>query len=213
MGTKNKDKLVLDNWKRREHFEFFKSFAQPYWGVTSNINCTQAFAYCKSAKVSFFMYYLFQSLKVVNQLKEFKYRIEGGEVFEYKKISGSITVLRNDETFGFAYFDYLEDFVQFSNQTNAKIAAVKVTSGLHIQHAVNDIVYYSLLPGINFTSLQHALNYSNNSIPLITFGKFHECEGRMNLPISVHVHHALCDGLHMEKFINAFQEKMELSST
>jgi len=213
MHTTLKDKLDLTTWKRRDHFNFFKTFQQPLWGITTTINCTQAYAYCKAANVSFFMYYLYQSLRVANSIREFKYRIEGQDVYEYQSISGSITVLRNDETFGFAYFDDNEDFSIFSKETKSNLTATKVTSGLYANADINNVIYYSVLPGINFTSMQHAQHFSaQNSVPMIVFGQYHHLNGQMLLPISIHVHHALCDGVHVEKYLQLFQSKMELKS-
>ncbi|WP_259065228.1 CatA-like O-acetyltransferase [Mucilaginibacter sp. X4EP1] len=211
MHTVLKDKLDLTTWKRRDHFNFFKTFHQPFWGITTAINCTQAYAYCKAANVSFFMYYLYQSLSAANSIREFKYRMEGDDVYEYRSISGSITVLRNDETFGFAYFDYNDDFNTFSKDTKLKLTAAKVTSGLRTDVNINNVIYYSILPGINFTSMQHAQHLGiQSSVPMIVFGQYQHSNGQVLLPISVHVHHALCDGLHVEKYIKLFQSKMEL---
>ena len=211
MHTSLKYKLDLPTWKRRDHFNFFRTFEQPFWGISTEINCTQAHAYCKAAGISFFMYYLYQSLRAANGIKEFKYRIEGQDIYEYQSISGSITVLRNDETFGFAYFDYNEDFSVFSQATKSNITSIKVTSGLQPNPDINSVIHYSVLPGIKFTNMQHAQHLSGqNSVPMIVFGQYHNSNGQILLPISVHVHHALCDGVHVEKLIKLFQAKMEL---
>lgn len=35
-----------------------------------------------------------------------------------------------------------------------------------------------------------------------------EVNGRLLMPVSVHVHHALMDGLHVGQFLENFQERM-----
>jgi chloramphenicol O-acetyltransferase type A len=212
MEIPNKYKIDLSCWKRKEHYNFFRSFEQPFFGVTSAINCTEAYNYCKVYNVSFLLYYLHKSLLAVNQVKEFRYRIEQEDVIEYSHISGSITVLRNDETFGFAYFDHRQDFKTFAVNTKAMIDAEKMASGLTLRNNFNSLIHYSILPGINFSAMQHAqLLSSGDSVPKIVFGKVSFKNGEVLLPVSVHVNHALCDGLHVSNFFDIYQRQMQIT--
>lgn len=213
MLNSNKSKIDIINWKRKDHFNFFKSFEQPFWGINTILNCTQSHAYCSSYGISFFMYYLYHSLKAANHIKEFKCRIENDEVYEYEHIGGTITVLRNDETFGFAYFDYYENFAEFSKHTKSKMTSAKITNGLISDPNLTNLIYFSVLPEIKFTNFQHAQRSPvQNSAPMIVFGQYEKVNGQVLLPISLHVHHALCDGLHVEKFIKSFQSYLELDT-
>ena len=38
-----KTKINLDSWNRKEHFLFFKQMEEPFFGVTTTIDCTKAF--------------------------------------------------------------------------------------------------------------------------------------------------------------------------
>jgi len=212
MEIPNKYKVDISCWKRKEHYNFFKRFEQPFFGITATINCTEAYTYCKAYNVSFFLYYLHKSLLAVNQVKEFRYRIEQDEVIEYSHICGSITVLRNDETFGFAYFDHEQNFKTFASNTNAMISAEKIASRLTLKSNLNSLIHYSVLPGINFSSMQHAqMLSSGDSVPKIVFGRLSFEDERVLLPVSVHVNHALCDGLHLSKFFNIYQDLMQVT--
>jgi chloramphenicol O-acetyltransferase type A len=44
-----------------------------------------------------------------------------------------------------------------------------------------------------------------NSAPKITFGKITEANGRCTMPVSIHVHHALADGMHVAHFVEQFE--------
>lgn len=207
-----KYKIDLATWKRKAHFNFFSAFGQPYFGVCTTINCTRAYRYCKAYAVSFFPFYLFHSLQAVNEVAEFKLRIEEGNVYQYEKISGSITVMRRDQSFGFVYFDHDPDFVRFRDQIKQLIKKERSAAGLELRPGTSDLIHYSVLPGIHFTSLQHAQSLNDHSgVPKIVFGKYEFVNGQVLLPLSVHVHHGLCDALHVEKFIKLFQSAMELS--
>lgn len=203
--------IDIANWKRRHHYNFFKNFDQPFWGVCTEINCTAAYQYCKTYHISFLMYYLHKSLLAVNKVTAFKYRLENEGVVEYHHISGSITVLRSDETFGFAYFDYNTNFGEFASQARQAIDAEKTAVGEELKFGPNSLIHYSILPDIKFTSMQHAQMLSaNDSVPKIVFGKLDFRDGQVWLPVSVHVHHALCDGFHIGQFVKAYQQLMEV---
>jgi chloramphenicol O-acetyltransferase type A len=211
MKTDNKYKINLDQWKRKPHYEFFKTFQQPFFGVTANVNVTEVFHYCKSYKVSFFLYYLHKSLCAVNRVEAFKLRMENDEVTSYSSISGSVTVRRLDETFGFAYFPFSKDFGEFSHDTKAAIDEEKVAKRLELRSEAG-IIHFSVLTGIVFTSVQHAQSLcAQDSVPKIVFGKVYQEGSRVMMPISIHVHHALCDGGDVTSFLEIYQEKMKIS--
>jgi chloramphenicol O-acetyltransferase type A len=212
MKTPDKYKIDLAQWKRKEHYEFFKGFEQPFFGVTVHLNCTEAYHYCKAFHTSFLFYYLYKSLQAANQVREFRYRIEGSEVMEYSNISGSITVFRKDETFGFAYFDYADDFQTFATQAKQQIDQEKLSCGLTIKPDLHSLIHYSVLPGIAFTSFQHAHLLSvGDSVPKIVFGKLRFETGQVLLPVSVHVYHALCDGFHVSQFLESYQKLLNIT--
>lgn len=211
MKDLNKSIIDITTWKRKDHYYFFKEFEQPFFGITTELNCTAAYHYCKAYQIPFFLFYLYKSLKAVHQINELKYRMEEDRVFEYQQISGSVTVLRNDETFGFAYFDYHENFAHFMKQTKIAIAAVKAEKGLQIRPELRNLIHYTVLPGIRFSSMQHVQATSiNDCVPKIAFGKLTFEREQVLLPFSIHVHHALCDGLHLAKYIACYQQELEL---
>lgn len=202
----------ISSWKRREHYNFFKTFDQPFFGITKLINCTEAYRYCKSYNIPFLLYYLHKSMVAANHVTAFRYRIEDEQVFEYEQISGSITVLRNDETFGFAYFNYYPDLLTFSKEAKDRIRSEKSSKGLNLKPNTNDLIHYSILPELDFSSMQHAqMLTASDSIPKIVFGKLNFKDGQVLLPVAVHVHHALCDGLHVSKFFKDFERRLQIT--
>lgn len=204
-----KQKIDINTWKRKEHYNFFNAFDEPIYGVTVSIDCTAAYAFAKENKVSFFLYTVYQALQAAKLVEEFKYRIEGDDVFVYDNISASVTVGRDNGTFGFGYMDYHADFDQFMDEAGKSTAAVKALNTLAPQPR-HDVLLISSLPWVNFTSISHARIFSfKSSSPAISFGKITEKHGRRVMPMSVHVHHALVDGMHIGQFVDAYQELLD----
>lgn len=69
-----KQKVELNTWNRKEHFEFFKQMEEPFFGLTVSIDCTNAYTIARQIGVSFYTFYLHKTLLAVNQIENFKYR-------------------------------------------------------------------------------------------------------------------------------------------
>ncbi len=199
--------LDIDTWSRKDQFRFFSRFEEPFFGVTVPIQCGHAYQICKEQGHSFFLYYLHASLKAVNETEPFRYRIENDQVYVYDKVNASPTINRPDGTFGFSYMDYHPNFLVFSEYAKGIMEKVRNTTGLIPAVSGENVIHYSSIPWLNFTSLSHARSFSfKDSCPKISFGKMTEQNGIQQMPVSVHVHHALMDGFHVAQFVDRFQE-------
>lgn len=205
-----KQKIELNTWNRKEHFEFFKQMEEPFFGLTVSINCTNAYTIARQIGVSFYTFYLHKTLLAVNQIENFKYRINDGEVFRYDIINASATVLREDTTFGFSLVEFDSDIHVFAKNVANEIERVKQTSGLFTRSFLSDnLIHFSALPWINFTSFSHARSFTfPDSCPKISFGKIVNSDGNKQMSMSVHVHHGLVDGYHVGQFLELFQSLM-----
>ena len=102
--------LDINNWNRKDHFNFFKQLEEPFFGVCITIDCTTAFKKSKVEGHSFFLSYLHKALKAVNSVECFRYRISGDDIIVYDQIDASPTIGRPDGTFGFSYMKYHKNF-------------------------------------------------------------------------------------------------------
>ena len=206
-GTDKMKKLIdIDNWNRKEHFLFFSKFDEPFFGVTVKVDCTTAYLKAKENGVSFFLYYLFRALKAANEVENFRYRIIENQVYGFPTVNASPTINRPDGTFGFAYMDYFEDEKQFYEKALQEIENVKSTNNLLPAVSGENVIHFSAIPWLDFTSISHARSFSHpDSCPKISFGKMTENNGVKEMPVSIHGHHALMDGYHVGLFVEKFQ--------
>jgi len=202
-----KQQVDINTWDRKDHYQFFKQFDEPFFGVCVQVDVTKAYQRAKEHKCSFFLYYLYQSLAAANSVEAFRYRISGGEVWLFDQVHASPTINRPNGTFGFAYFDYHTHFERFRAAAQVEIDRVQNSTGLVPALSGENVIHYSSIPWINFTGLSHARAFSfPDSCPKISFGKMTEEGGKRHMPMSVHVHHALMDGFHVGQYIDRFQE-------
>jgi chloramphenicol O-acetyltransferase type A len=201
--------LNKDDWSRKDHFDFFRKFEEPFFGVCIHIDCSKAYQWCKETANSFFLYYLYQSLAAANEVLPFRYRINGEDVLIYDTVNASPTINRPDGSFGFAYMDYKPSFDEFKIGAQRETESVQQSKGLIPAVAGGNVIHYSSIPWLNFTSLSHARSFSfPDSCPKISFGQMTMQGTIRSMPVSIHVHHALMDGYHVGQFVDRFQELM-----
>ena len=202
-------KIDKQNWNRLEHFNFFKSFEDPNHGIVVNLDCTVAYSNAKILGESFYPYYLHKIFKAVNALEAFKYRIVNDEIFCYDTVNCAGTVGRNDHTFGFSFIPYNPDRTVFRALADAESLRVQQSSGLMLDEnaARLDVIHFSAVPWISFTSLKHARSFGNdNGVPKISTGKTFWFDDKLMMPVQIEVHHGLIDGWHLGELINKMQE-------
>ncbi|MES2416906.1 MAG: chloramphenicol acetyltransferase [Bacteroidota bacterium] len=201
--------LNLENWARKDHFNFFNQFEEPFFGVVVTIDCTIAYRKCKKEGNSFFLYYLYQSLAAANAIEAFKLRIDEGQIYIYDQVDAAATVNRPDGTFGFSYLNYFSDFNVFETEAKKEITRVQKDKGLIPAGSGDNVIHFSAIPWLNFTSLSHARRFSfKDSCPKISFGKMTAISNQKSMPVSIHVNHALMDGYHVSLFVEEFQNRM-----
>lgn len=203
-------KLIhIDTWERKDHFNLFSKFEEPFWGLVISVDCTQAYKNAKGRNQSLFLYYLYRVLKATNEIENFRYRIIGGQVYLYDQNNVATTVNRPDNTFGFAYLTYFENEQKFIDEAQIEIEKTRQSTGLvPSAEGANDI-HFSALPWFDFTSISHARAFNfPDSCPKVSVGKMTETHGRKKIPVSIHVHHGLADGYHVGLFVERLQELM-----
>ena len=204
--------IDIENWNRKEHFEFFSKMASPYFGFTTEVDCTKAYAYAKENGHSFFAIYLHRSMVAVNAVDELKLRIVDGQVVLYDAIHAGTTIGRADGTFGFAFIPFSKDFNVFNAVMQEEIKDVQRTSGIRMNNGElgKDLIRHSTIPWNSFSALLHPTSFNNSeSVPKITFGKFSIRDGKKYLPVSVEAHHGLADGIHLAKYLEEFQRQLD----
>ena len=202
-----KQLIDLKTWNRTAHFEFFSKFEEPFFGITTPIDCTIAYQKSKTLQVPFFVYYLHKTLVAVNKIENFRLRIEGDNVVLYDEIDTSATIMREDKTFGFSFIKFHEDLHEFNKTAQIEIQRIQNTPGILTREYPENIIHFSAVPWINFTGLTHSRSFSApDSCPKISFGKLMDENGKKTMALSVTAHHGLLDGYHMGLFVEELQK-------
>jgi chloramphenicol O-acetyltransferase type A len=205
----SRQKINLETWERRAAFHFFKDFTEPYHGVCLRVDCTATYRYAKQHHFSVFLSLLHRSLVAAQQVENFRTRIVDGTAWLYERIHGGSAVGRANGTIGLGHYQFCARVEEFVREAAVELDRVRQRDDIE-QYPEANLIRYSVLPWFDFTSISHARDFSRaDSAPRITFGKITEADGRCTMPVSIHAHHALADGLHVAQFVEKFQRCLD----
>ncbi len=202
--------IDIESWKRKDHYNFFKGFDYPHFNICGNVDITKFYSYIKENEIPFFISFLYVTTKAANDIKEFRYRIREDKVVEHEIVNPAFTVMGEGELFSFCKSKFVNEFNDFKTSASNEIEKIKNNIIIEDEPGCDDLLYMTSIPWVSFTGATHPIQMNPvDSIPRIAWGKYFEESGKIKLPLSVQVHHALVDGLHVGQYFNAIQEILD----
>ena len=199
-------KINIDTWNRKQHFHHFSALSNPSFALTVPIDVSSAYQDSKANGVSFFVRYLHDCMKAINQVENFRYRIREDEVYDLELIHASATIMREDKTFGFSWITYDENFAIFNDHFNSEKLRIQTHHELYPPVNGDDCIHCSAMPWINFTSQKEPVSGNKESIPELSFSKVTTVGNKKMMNVAISVNHALVDGYHVSLFLDLFQQ-------
>lgn len=197
----------IENWPRRSTYEFFSSYDDPFFNFAANVDVTRLYRFTKENGLSFSLASLYYSVAAANEIREFRIRLLDGSLVEFDRIHATQTILNDDETFSFAYFEMKDDVFEFDRAGKEAVRKYKKLKTFNVETDRVDLIYYSVIPWVSFTSFKHASRLDRaQTVPRIVFGKVFEQGERRFMPVSVEANHTIMDGFHVGKLFNRYQE-------
>jgi chloramphenicol O-acetyltransferase type A len=189
-------------WIRKKHFEFFRKFKHPHFNICTDLDITNTYLYTRKTKISISAAVLYAIMKTCNSMEEFRYRIKGRRIKIMDTVHPGITVLAEGDVYSNSIVKFTEPFGEFLKNYNLSVekAKKKIVVG-EDQKVRDDLIFISALPWVTFTSVTNPMpGNPADSIPRIIYGKHFKRDGKILMPFSVQVNHALMDGVHVSKF-------------
>lgn len=200
--------LDLNTWPRRPAFDFFRAFDIPWFNICTRVDVARLKQAVQARGVgSIWLAYHFIAIRLANEIEPFRFRLDGERVRVHDVVHGSTTVLRGDESFGFATLAHQHDYASFVAQAAAALELARQPgAGFEPTKLETATVHMTTLPWMHFSSYSNVRQRGpHESIPKIAFGRIDAEGDRLWMPLSVEVHHALMDGLHVGRFIEGFE--------
>lgn len=203
-------KIDLEHWGRSKTFKHYMQDIPCTYSMCVNIDIQRLLTVLKIADIKFFPTFLYGLSQIVNAHPEFRMCwTEERKLGYYETSYPCYTVFdqtgdsfveiwsKYDREFSSFYATYLENM-----QTYGPKAKVKLE-----QPSANNLFNVSCIPWTSFTGFNLNLQAGYEYLaPIFTLGKYYQDQDKVLLPVAIQVHHAVCDGFHIARFVNELQE-------
>lgn len=198
-----------ESYPRKAHFAYFSAMADPYAGVTAPVDVTGFLAACRERREPFFLSFLWCAGRAANAVPQLRQRIVDGRPVEFSSCDTSHTVLRADGTYCYCRLDCTRPFGEFLPQAVGRQEEAKAGGDLDDGEDALSLLFVSTLPWVGYTALRQPAPAPADSNPRITWGRYDEAGGRIAMPVTLLVNHALVDGAHMGRFYQGLERELE----
>jgi chloramphenicol O-acetyltransferase type A len=201
--------IDVQSWPRRKHFEIYNAFDYPHINLCAPVEIAAFHAFVKQRSLSLNITLVYLFARAANAIPEFRYRIRAGQVVEHDVVHPSSTIMTESDLFSFCTIPYVADYATFAAQAAAIIEQIQQPR-LEDEPGQDDLLFMTSLPWVSFTALQHPIHmHPVDSVPRISWGKFYAEGSGLKLPLSVQVHHALMDGVHIGRYFTQVQAYLD----
>ena len=203
-----------ETYYRKGVFRHFSEDCKCSTSITSRIDVTELQEYSKKTGTKFYINFLYILSKVLNSREDYRmgYLWKTDELICYDVINQTQYVFHEDtETCTPVYSTYCEDYdVFYKNALNGLEDAKKTREyGLDMLNHPNwfDASYISWL---SYDSLNIELPDGHLFFaPIINWGKYREENGKLLMPVSVRLNHAIADGYLVANVFRLLQKEID----
>ncbi|MCY4778810.1 type A chloramphenicol O-acetyltransferase [Sphingobacterium sp. UT-1RO-CII-1] len=204
----NYKKFDIESWNRKEHFYHYKDQLRCSFSLTTKIDITEVIAFIKERGYKFYPVIIYLIAKAVNKHPEFKFAMKNGELIQWETVNPAYTTMHAEtETFSELCTLYTDDLKAFLKEYDKVQEKYKGNYALSPQKGIDNIFNISMLPWISFDGFNLNLpDLGEYFAPIFTLGKYMKNAEQVLMPLSIQVHHATCDGLHVARLLDSLQE-------
>ena len=188
-----------ETYYRKGVFRHFTEDCKCSTSVTARVDVTELAEWSKKTGTKFYINFLYLLTKVLNSRDDYRlgYRWQTDELICYDQINPTQYVFHEDtETCTPVYSTYSDDYAVFYRNALEDVEKAKQTREYGLD-AANHPNWFdaSFIPWLSYDSLNIELpdGYLYFA-PIVDWGKYREENGRLMMPVSVRLNHAIADG-------------------
>ena len=194
--------IDFDKWERREHYLHFINEVRCSYSVCVNLDISNL----NGQRLYPAMLWLLT--RTVNEMPEFRTSFTEDGLGYYSEMHPAYTVFNRDtKTFSGIWTAYQPDYPSFLHGYEEDAGKYSFTTQYEPKpgRPANSFDV-SIVPWFSFTTFNlNVFGDGTYLLPIFTMGKTFEENEKTMLPQAIQVHHAVCDGYHVGKFIETLQ--------
>ncbi|MDY4748574.1 MAG: CatA-like O-acetyltransferase, family 3 [Candidatus Fimisoma sp.] len=206
--------IDVDRYYRKDVFRHFSEDCRCSTSMTARVDVTELVKYSRKTDTKFYINFLYILSKALNSREDYRmgYLWQTGQLVCYNSINPTQYVFHDDtETCTPVYTVYNPDYHIFYQAAADDIARAKESReyGLDMINHTNwfDASYISWL---SYDSMNIELPDGHLFFaPIVNWGKYREEEGRLMMPVTVRLNHAIADGFMVAKVFHLIEKEAE----
>ena len=206
--------IDMDRYYRKDVFRHFSEDCRCSTSMTARVDATNLVKYSRKTDTKFYINFLYILSKALNSREDYRmgYLWQTGQLVCYDSINPTQYVFHDDtETCTPVYTVYNPDYHIFYQAAADDIARAKESReyGLDMINHTNwfDASYISWL---SYDSMNIELPDGHLFFaPIVNWGKYREEEGRLMMPVTVRLNHAIADGFMVAKVFHLIEKEAE----
>ena len=210
------DYKVIDQeqYYRKGVFRHFSEDCKCSVSMTARVDVTDLAAWSKQTRSKFYINFLYILSKVLNSRDDYKmaWLWETRELICYDQINPTQYVFHEDtETCTPVYTAYSEDYDLFYRNALADVEKAKQTREYGLD-AVNHPNWFdaSYISWLSYDAMNIELPDGYlYLLPIVNWGKYREENGRLMMPVSVRLNHAIADGYLVANVFRLLEKEMQ----
>ena len=205
--------IDMEQDPRREQYTYFRSLANPYVGVTVNVDVTDLLEWTKKTHSNFFLSFLYAAVRSANSVPELRRRIRGDQVVEYERCPSSHTVALDNGAYCYCRLETDKPLTEFLHYAAEVQKQAREHPSMDEGEDGESLFFVSCVPWLSYTSMLQPVPVPADSNPRITWGKYFRQGEQTLMPVTLLAHHALVDGIHIARFYEALDRELAAITT
>ena len=213
-GIMNYRIIDKDRYYRKGVFRHFTEDAKCSMSMTARIDVTDLVRSSKERGKRFYLDFLYILTKVLNSREDYRmgYLWQTDELICYDTINPTQYVFHEDtETCTPVYSTYYEDYDMFYDNAQKDLEKAKMTGEYLLDAEAHpnwfDASYISWLSYDSFNiELPDGYLYF---APIVNWGRYREEDGRLMMPVTVRLNHAIADGFLTANVFRLLEQEMK----
>lgn len=205
--------IDMKKWPRTPYYNYYAHGSKGMCAITANVEITNLYKMVQAKNIDLYTAMLYLSTLVINNHEEFRvgYCADNGELMTWDYLEPIYRVFHEkDETFTRICTKWNKDFNIFNESAKADIAAGEKLEGLNAPNLPENAYETSYVPWVHYSSVNLKMSESGKYLaPIVTIGKAEEKDGKVFIPLTMQISHAVADGFHIARFFNEVQAEGE----
>ena len=213
-GRMNYRIIDRETYYRKGVFRHFSEDCKCSISLTARVDVTDLAAYARETGTKFYLDFLYILCRVMNSREDYRmgYLWETDELICYDVVHPIQYVFHEDtETCTPVYTEYCPDYARFCTNALRDLEEAKKrrTYALDTAHHPNWFDA-SCIPWLSYDALHIELPDGYLYLaPIVNWGRYREENGRLMMPVTVRLNHAVADGYLVANVFRLLQQEMD----